>query len=112
MKDDPLTRTTPLSGASRSLTHETIAEYKSKLDPAWRVVGDRSLEREFAVEDFASAHALATRLGELALKLEHYPELTVAFGRVAIRIRTPRVSRLTELDFLLAFRADQIYGGR
>lgn len=109
MNDDPLTKTTPLSGASRSLAPETIAEYRRKLDPGWRTVGDRSLEREFEVDDFAAAHALAARLGELALKLEHYPELTVAFGRVAVRVRTPRASRLTELDFLFALRADQIY---
>jgi pterin-4a-carbinolamine dehydratase len=112
VNDDPLTKTTPLTGASRSLTPETIAEYRSKLAAEWRVVGNRSLEREFTVDDYAAAHALATRLGELALKLEHYPVLTVAFGRVAVSITTPRVSRLTELDFLFAFRADKIYENR
>ena len=102
-------KTQPLHGSTSALTPEQIAENKARLDESWIVTEDGFLVREFPFRDFAAAHAFAHSVGQLALKLEHYPEITIGWGRVEMRTRTPRAAGLTELDFLLAFRTEQLF---
>jgi 4a-hydroxytetrahydrobiopterin dehydratase len=109
VKDDEMVRTQPLHGSSSALTAEQIAENSARLDESWSLTKDGYLVREFPFRDFAGAHAFADGLARLAIQVEHYPEITVGWGRVELRTRTPRAAGLTELDFLLAFRADQLY---
>ena len=109
MKDDELLKTKPLHGSSTALTPEQTAENMTRLE-GWTATDDGYLVREYPFRDFASAHAFADAVAQIAFKLEHYPEITFAWGRVELRSRTPRAAGLTDLDFLVAFRADQAYG--
>ena len=103
-----MAKTNPLQGASTALSPEEIAENMARLE-GWTATDDGYLVREYPFRNFASAHAFADAVARLALKLEHFPEITLAWGRVELRSRTPRAAGLTDLDFLLAFRANQAY---
>jgi 4a-hydroxytetrahydrobiopterin dehydratase len=108
-KEDQLIQTKSLRGSTSALSADHLRESLSRLGPEWSVVDDTALVREYAFGDFASALKFTAAVGELALKLEHFPAITLAFGRVELKIRTPRAGGLTDLDFLLAFRADKLY---
>jgi 4a-hydroxytetrahydrobiopterin dehydratase len=108
LNDDLMIKTQPVHGSSSALSAEQLAEHMARLDEGWRVTADGFLVREFPFRDFAAAHEFAQAVGALALKLEHYPEITFGWGRVELRTRTPRTAGLSELDFLLAFRAEQL----
>jgi 4a-hydroxytetrahydrobiopterin dehydratase len=108
-KNKDLLKTAPRRGDGGALTPEQLAESMARLGDDWSLVDDAYLVREYAFRDFATALAFARAVGELALKLEHYPEIAVAWGRVELRTRTPRAGGPTDFDFLLAFRADKIY---
>jgi 4a-hydroxytetrahydrobiopterin dehydratase len=108
LDEDQMLSTQPLHGSTSALSAEQIAEHIARLDDGWRVTADGFLVREFPFHEFASAHAFANAVAKLALKLEHFPEIAFGWGRVELRTRTPRAAGLTELDFLLAFRAEQL----
>jgi 4a-hydroxytetrahydrobiopterin dehydratase len=52
---------------------------------------------------------LSAKLGDLAEELGHYPDIVLAWGRVEIAIWAHKVNGLTERDFILAAKIDQIH---
>lgn len=68
------------------------------------------LRKDLKLEDFRAALDLANRIGDLADKEDHHPDLRVSWGRLGIELRTHRVGGLTEADFVLAAKIDEICG--
>lgn len=56
----------------------------------------------YATGDFATALALANRIGEAAEAADHHPDLTVSYGRLAVRMHSHDVRALTSRDIRLA----------
>ncbi len=74
---------------------------------AWRLL------KTYPTANFAQALALAQRVGWLAEREGHHPELTVAWGRCAVAWWTTRLNGLHENDFLMAAATDDIlFSGR
>lgn len=69
--------------------------------PAWRHT-DARLARSVKTADFATALALANRVGQLADLADHHPDLLVRWGELRITLWTHSAGGLTELDFTLA----------
>ena len=76
--------------------------------PDWEVVRDHHLLRRFMTRDFASALDLVNRIGALAEEQDHHPDIHLAWGAVGVEIRTHKVDGLTESDFILAAKIDQL----
>lgn len=74
----------------------------------WAVVDGHHLAREFPFPDFVTALAFVNRAGEIAEAEGHHPELTVTWGSVKIRIWTHKIDGLTESDFILAAKFDEL----
>lgn len=102
-------RCVPLARGTQPLEAERCGELARELDPAWRVEGSR-LKREWRVRDFAAALALVQRIGALAEVEDHHPEITLAWGRVAVELWTHTVDGLSENDFVLAAKLDELDG--
>ncbi|MFJ3311539.1 4a-hydroxytetrahydrobiopterin dehydratase [Micrococcus endophyticus] len=56
----------------------------------------------YATGDFASALALADRIGEAAEAADHHPDLAVSYGRLGVRMHSHDVRALTSRDVRLA----------
>ena len=69
--------------------------------PGWDREGD-ALRRTVRVEGFAPAFALATRVAMLAERMNHHPEMTVAWGRLTIALTTHSMGGITALDLRMA----------
>ena len=79
--------------------------------PAWRVVdrdGVRRLAREFEFADFAGAMAFAVRVGDVAEREGHHPDLHVAWGRLGVETWTHAIGGLHRNDFVLAAKIDAL----
>ncbi|MFN8624390.1 MAG: 4a-hydroxytetrahydrobiopterin dehydratase [Candidatus Binatia bacterium] len=79
--------------------------------PAWRVVQNHHLERQYQLNDFAEGLALVNRIGAIAEEQGHHPDLVLAWGRVEVRLWTHKIDGLTESDFVLAAKCDRAYRG-
>lgn len=101
-------RCVPCRGGVPPLAGEELARLLAALGPlGWRVVEGHHLEKEYRFPDFARALAFVDRVGAIAEEQGHHPDLTLAWGRVGIRIWTHKVDGLTESDFVLAAKCDR-----
>ncbi|MGW3945101.1 4a-hydroxytetrahydrobiopterin dehydratase [Micrococcus endophyticus] len=56
----------------------------------------------YATGDFATALALADRIGEAAEAADHHPDLAVSYGRLGVRMHSHDIRALTSRDVRLA----------
>ena len=75
--------------------------------PSWSVKAEH-LSREFTFPDFKSALAFVNKIGEVAEAENHHPDLELGWGKVGVKLTTHSASGLTENDFVIAARIDQI----
>ena len=73
----------------------------------WAIHG-KKLVKEFKFEDFAQALAFVNKVGGIAARLDHHPDVQLTYGRVLLEITTHSAGRLTEMDFKLAEAIDGI----
>jgi len=92
-----------LKGAKLAEIHEQLAE------PAeWKVVNEHYIVRNFKFPDFKTALAFVNRVGALAEEQGHHPDILLAWGKAEITLWTHAVDGLTESDFILAAKIDQL----
>ena len=66
------------------------------------------LVRAFKFPDFKSALAFVDKVGVVAEQQGHHPDIFLAWGKVEITTWTHAVDGLTESDFILAAKIDQL----
>ena len=74
----------------------------------WKVVDEHHLVKTFAFPDFVKALAFVNRVGEVAEQQGHHPDISLAWGRVDVKTWTHKIDGLTESDFILAAKIDQL----
>jgi 4a-hydroxytetrahydrobiopterin dehydratase len=79
-----------------------------QLANGWVVVEDHHLAKEFTFADFRQALDFTNRVGELAEEQGHHPDVHLSWGKVKIVIWTHKVDGLTESDFILAAKCDEL----
>ncbi|MGH9475764.1 MAG: 4a-hydroxytetrahydrobiopterin dehydratase [Terriglobales bacterium] len=75
--------------------------------PDWEVISTHHLRRSFTFPDFASALRFVNRIGALAEREQHHPDIGLGWGRVDVTTYTHSVNGLSENDFILAAQIDQ-----
>ena len=73
----------------------------------WILYEDK-IKKQFQFKDFSEAIAFIVRIGILAEKQNHHPELHNVYNKVTIALTTHDVGGLTDKDFLLARSIDAI----
>ena len=76
--------------------------------PNWEVVDEHHIHRIFKFPDFQQALAFVNRVGAVAEQQGHHPDILLTWGKVEITIWTHSVKGLTESDFILAAKIDQL----
>jgi 4a-hydroxytetrahydrobiopterin dehydratase len=96
-------------GGIPALSSEQVREHLRAL-PQWHACeGDRCICREWRVKDFAAALDFFAKVGQVAEEEEHHPDLHLTgYRNVSIALTTHAVGGLTENDFILAAKIDQL----
>jgi 4a-hydroxytetrahydrobiopterin dehydratase len=78
--------------------------------PAWKLTTDgKRIRREWRVKDFSTALDFFQRVGQLAEAENHHPDFHLTgYREVAIDLSTHAVGGLTENDFIVAAKIDQL----
>jgi 4a-hydroxytetrahydrobiopterin dehydratase len=76
--------------------------------PEGWVERDGALEREFRFADFAEALAFVNRVGALAEAEDHHPDIAIHWNRVMLRWWTHVADAVTERDFELAEKTNEL----
>lgn len=77
--------------------------------PGWTLAGGK-LVREFRFGDFGAAFGFMTRAALVAERMDHHPEWTNVWNRVAVQLVTHRAKGITRLDVELARRMNELAG--
>jgi 4a-hydroxytetrahydrobiopterin dehydratase len=96
-----------------TLGDREIAELLPQV-PGWKVAeveGIPRIRREFTFKDFRTAMDFAVRVGELAEREQHHPDIHLAWGRVMVETWTHKIRGLHRNDFILAAKASDLYTG-
>lgn len=89
------------------LAGEPLAELSREV-PEWNVVGGHHIERTWKFPDFAQALAFVNRIGALAEKQGHHPDIFLTWGEVRVKLFTHKINGLSESDFILAAKIDRL----
>lgn len=74
----------------------------------WKVVNEHHLTRTYTFPDFKQALDFVNRIGSLAEKQGHHPDILLAWGKAEITLWTHKVDGLTEGDFIMAAKIDRL----
>lgn len=91
---------TPFDDATAAAWHELL--------PEWTRDGAASIERTFRRKTFRAAFELAAKVADEADAQGHHPDLEIGWGRLTVRLTTHALGGLTQNDFVLAARVDQL----
>jgi 4a-hydroxytetrahydrobiopterin dehydratase len=89
-----------------------IHKYLKKVD-GWDVKENQSksfyLIKEFKFKNFLESQDFVNKVGEIAEKEGHHPDISFGWGYAKIRIFTHSIKGLAESDFILAAKVDQLF---
>ena len=98
----------PCKGGVPPLKGQALTDLSYKLGSGWQVLNEHHLEKEFVFKNFREALAFTNKVGELAESNKHHPDISLAWGRVKIILWTHKIDGLSESDFILAAKIDQL----
>ena len=79
--------------------------------PQWQLLEKGTkLFREFKFNDFADSLKFVNKVGKIAEKEQHHPDIEFGWGYAKITIFTHKIDGLHENDFILASKVDKVIG--
>jgi len=77
--------------------------------PDWLLEDDaRRIERSFKFKDFREALAFVDKVGALAEKEGHHPDIHFGWGHATVSLQTKKIKGLHENDFIMATKVDRV----
>lgn len=98
----------PCQGGIPPLKGEKLRELHDQLRNQWSVIDEHHLKKEFSFPDFQKALDFTVKVGEIAEREGHHPDINLAYGKVDITIFTHKIDGLSESDFILAAKIDEL----
>jgi 4a-hydroxytetrahydrobiopterin dehydratase len=92
------------------LSSHEVGQFLEQLD-GWTVEdadGHMRLAKTFTFNGFMPAVELVNRIAEVAEAEGHHPDLLVSYGSLTVQLFTHVAGGLTENDFILAAKIDQL----
>jgi 4a-hydroxytetrahydrobiopterin dehydratase len=78
--------------------------------PGWERAGEDAIARRYTLPDFAAALAFVVRVGCLAERRDHHPDVELGWGRARVAWSTHDAGGVSQLDLDAAEATDQRFG--
>lgn len=98
----------PCRGGVPPLRGPELTSYAEEL-PDWKIMEEHHIAKTFLFPDFKKGLEFVDRVGAVAEEQGHHPDLCLSWGKVDVQIYTHKIRGLTESDFVLAAKIDQLY---
>jgi|TARA_B110000116_G_C16270939_1_gene330808 4a-hydroxytetrahydrobiopterin dehydratase len=102
----------PCEGGILPFDISEIHKYQKKVD-GWDVKEKKDniyfLEKNFVFKNFVNSQNFINKIGEISEKENHHPDISFGWGYAKIAITTHAIEGLSENDFILAAKIDQIF---
>ena len=98
----------PCSGNTPKLNFEEISKYLSQLNE-WTVNDNQEMIfKKFKFNNFTKALNFTNKVGNLAEKEGHHPDISIGWGYCLVMVHTHAIKGLSVNDFILASKIDLI----
>jgi|SRR3989344_585711 len=94
-------------GVGDRLSKKDIKKYLSFVK-GWSVFNNHHIEKVLKFKDFKSALSFVNKIGKIAEKEGHHPNIDFTYGEATIKLWTHNVHGLSINDFILAAKIDEI----
>ena len=102
----------PCEGGILAFDISEIHKYQKKVD-GWDVSQNEMkiyfLEKKFIFKNFINSQNFINKVGEISEAEGHHPDISFGWGYAKIIITTHVIEGLSENDFILAAKIDQIF---
>ena len=98
----------PCEGGVPPLDEAQRAEFLPQLNGDWQVINGHHLERTWNFDDFQDALDFVNAAGAVCEEQFHHADFDFGWGRARVTIWTHKIDGLTESDFVLASKLDQV----
>jgi 4a-hydroxytetrahydrobiopterin dehydratase len=107
MSDLAQKRCIPCTAGTPPLKGEALRKLAAQI-PTWQVVNEHQIEKEVKFKNFKEALAFTNQVGNIAEAEGHHPDILLSWGKVKITLFTHKIDGLSESDFILAAKCDEI----
>ena len=98
----------PCSGNTPKLNFEEVSKYLSQLND-WTVNDNQEMIfKKFKFNNFTKALNFTNKVGDLAEKEGHHPDISIGWGYCLVMVHTHAIKGLSVNDFILASKIDLI----
>ena len=98
----------PCSGNTPKLAFDEISDFLSKLNE-WSVNDNQEMIfKKFKFNNFKKALEFSNKVGDLADKEGHHPDISLGWGYALVMLHTHAIKGLSINDFILASKIDNI----
>jgi 4a-hydroxytetrahydrobiopterin dehydratase len=99
----------PCEGGVEPVLPDEAAEQVAKLD-GWKLSSDgKSIRKQWVLKNFSAAIDFFQRVADVANAEDHHPDLHLTgYRNVAIELSTHAIKGLSENDFILAAKIDEL----
>jgi 4a-hydroxytetrahydrobiopterin dehydratase len=101
----------PCEGGAIPFDISEIHKYQKKVD-GWNIAKDKKeiffLEKKFDSKNFLESLKFINEVSKISEKEGHHPDIAFGWGYAKIMITTHAIEGLSENDFILAAKIDQI----
>ena len=98
----------PCEGNVKPLSHEAAQKLIAEINE-WALIDDAHLiAKSFHFKDFVESMNFVNKIAEIAEEEGHHPDLTISYNDVGVELTTHAIGGLSENDFIVAAKIDEI----
>lgn len=97
----------PCEGGMLPMNKEEAERYLQFL-PGWSLINN-SIEKEFKFKRYAEGLDYAIQVGRIAEEQNHHPDILIKYKKVNIILTTHAIGGLSENDFIMAAKYEELY---
>jgi 4a-hydroxytetrahydrobiopterin dehydratase len=101
----------PCEGGVLPFDISEIHKYQKKVD-GWDIIKNEKnifyLYKKYEFKNFLESQIFINKIGEISENEGHHPDISFGWGYAKIQITTHAIEGLSENDFILAAKIDQI----
>ncbi len=94
-------------GGTPPLNESEIAGYMAEIS-GWEIIDNKKIRKEFKFKNFKEAMTFVNKIAEIAEAEGHHPDIHIFYNRVNIELWTHAVGGLSENDFIMAAKIEQL----
>ena len=98
----------PCEGGIPPLNNDQINAFMSMIGKEWFVVENKKIVKEFHFVNFRHTMNFVNNVAEIAEKEGHHPDIFISYARCRLELWTHAIKGLSENDFILAAKIDDI----